>query len=78
MGTKCPCANPPGAGKMRPIPRRPKVEKESKPKSPKLPKDETNIVIKKKLSRIEWIMARKPRYIPMNHPDFKKLPGFVS
>ena len=76
----CPCANPPGSSKIRPIPRRPKVVKNTNEAT--LENNETDTSIEKQSSRM---MSRKKfletRVITkMSTKNYARmvLPGFVN
>ena len=57
MKRKCPCANPPGKGNVRPMPRKPNVKKESIKLIDDVEEAISQVKEKRRISRYRWILT---------------------
>ena len=78
MGSKCPCANPPGKGVKRPIPRKPSTKVEPMV----VTNSDQSVPIKMQssgMSRLKWIYSRSTtNQNSYFYPKSKVLGGFIT
>jgi len=81
MGGKCPCANPPGKGSVRPMPRKPNVKKESIKLIDNVEEVISQVKEKRRISRYRWILTHMSsivtQYAVEKPRQYKNIGGFL-